>query len=105
MSQRHIPAVRTSAATIEPLLVRPREARQLLAIGNTRLYQLIGAGELDSVSNGRARRITLASIKDYIARHLQPQESASSVESVPRRRGRPRKRYVQVDASSTTPLR
>ena len=30
----------------EPLAVSPRQACLLLGIGNTRLYQLLGAGEL-----------------------------------------------------------
>jgi excisionase family DNA binding protein len=73
----------------DPLVVRPREACRLLALGNTRLYQLIGAGELASYRDGRARRITMASIRAYVARHLP--EGTGSTQPSPRRRGRPRK--------------
>jgi excisionase family DNA binding protein len=52
----------------EPLAVTPRQACQLLAIGNTRLYQLIGKGELVAYKDGRARRITMQSIRDRVAR-------------------------------------
>jgi excisionase family DNA binding protein len=51
-------------------VVKPRDARQLLAVGNTYLYELIAAGELDSFRDGRARKITLDSIRRYIARRL-----------------------------------
>jgi len=53
---------------VEPLAVAPRKACALLDIGNTRLYQLLAAGELVSYHEGRARRITMASIRARIAR-------------------------------------
>jgi excisionase family DNA binding protein len=59
------------AANIDPLVVTPRIACRLLSLGTTRLYELIRDGELDSYVDGvRARRITTASIRRYIARHL-----------------------------------
>lgn len=71
-------------ARVEPLVVTPREACALLNIGNTRLYRLLGDKQIDSYREGRARRITMASIKSYIARCL--------AESMGKRgRGRPRK--------------
>jgi excisionase family DNA binding protein len=71
-------------ASIEPLVVTPREACTLLGIGNTRLYHLISEKQIDSYREGRARRIPLVSIKSYIARHV--------AQSMGRRgRGRPRK--------------
>jgi excisionase family DNA binding protein len=72
----------------EPLAVSPRQACRLLGIGNTRLYELIGAGELVSYHEGRARRITMASIR---ARVVRLAGVANSESSPPRRRGRPRK--------------
>jgi excisionase family DNA binding protein len=53
---------------LEPLAVSPRQACALLGIGNTRLYQLIGAGELETYNEGRARRITMHSIRARVAR-------------------------------------
>ena len=58
------------AVSPEPLVVKPRDARQLLAVGNTYLYELIAAGELDSFRDGRSRKITVDSIRRYIARRL-----------------------------------
>jgi excisionase family DNA binding protein len=75
-------------ADIAPLAVRPADACRLLAIGNTRLYQLLEMGELESYFDGRARKILLSSIKDYIRRRMRLQLQAPP----PRRpRGRPRK--------------
>ena len=57
---------------IEPLAVSPRQACVLLGIGNTRLYQLIGAGELITYHEGRARRVTMASVRARVARLAGP---------------------------------
>jgi hypothetical protein len=42
----------------ERLLVRPRRACHLLDCGPTRLYELIGDGELESFLDGASRKIT-----------------------------------------------
>lgn len=55
----------------EPLVVSPRRARRMLDCGNTRLYELIAAHELDTFKDGKSRKITVASIKAYIARRLE----------------------------------
>ena len=91
MSSIH-PGVTGSASSrdLGPLAVSPRQACLLLGVGNTRLYQLIGAGELVAYKDGRSRRITLASIRARVAR-LTAAAGANSEVSQPRRRGRPRK--------------
>jgi excisionase family DNA binding protein len=53
-----------------PLAVPPREAAALLSLGLTRTYTLMRTGELQSFHSGRACRITVQSIKDYVARQL-----------------------------------
>ena len=53
------------------LVVSPRRARHLLDCGNTRLYELIAARELETYKDGKSRKITVASIKDYIARRIE----------------------------------
>jgi hypothetical protein len=53
-----------------PLVVSPRRAQQMLDIGHSRLYELIAAGELATFKDGRSRKITVSSIKDYVARKL-----------------------------------
>jgi excisionase family DNA binding protein len=42
--------------------VSPRRACTLLGVGNTRLYELMNSGELESYREGKSRRITLRSI-------------------------------------------
>jgi excisionase family DNA binding protein len=84
-----MPAMQTppDAANIDPLVVTPRVACRLLSLGNTRLYELIRDGELDSYIDGRrSRRITMTSIRRYVARHLPADETITK-----RPRGRPRK--------------
>jgi excisionase family DNA binding protein len=78
---------------VEPLVVSPRLAWHLLGCGNTHGYELLDAGELESYLDGRSRRITMRSIKDYIARRIAASRSAVGVlaSPPPRRRGRPRK--------------
>jgi hypothetical protein len=57
---------------IEPLVVPPKQAKKLLHKGHQKIYDLIRSGELESYvdADGRARNITMASIKAYIARRL-----------------------------------
>jgi len=52
----------------------------MLDCGLTRLYELLARGELQSFTEGRARKITLSSIEDFIARRL-----AASGSGEPRR--------------------
>jgi hypothetical protein len=54
----------------EPLVVSPARAKRLLDVGHTRLYEMIGAGELQSYREGKSRKITMASIKARIQRKL-----------------------------------
>ena len=55
----------------EALVVSPRRARRMLDCGNTRLYELIAARELETFKDGKSRKITVASIKGYIARRIE----------------------------------
>jgi excisionase family DNA binding protein len=80
-------ASRVSAPNLEPLAVSPRQACVLLGVGNTRLYQLIAARELVTYHEGRARRITMASIRARIARLSGAGGTGETPQ--PRRRGRP----------------
>jgi excisionase family DNA binding protein len=60
---------------IAPLVVKPKAAWKMLGCGNTRGYQLLAAGELDSYKDGRSRKITVASIKAYVVRQLAAAKS------------------------------
>ena len=52
------------------LVVKPRQACRLLDCGHKRLYQLLAEGQLESFKDGRSRKITVESIRRYIARGL-----------------------------------
>jgi hypothetical protein len=62
----------------ERLVVSPRRARYLLDVGNTRLYELLAANELDSFLDGRSRKITVESIHRYISRRLSTGQSSAA---------------------------
>lgn len=70
------PEITGRATGFEPLAVTPRQACRLLAIGNTRLYELLAARELESYRDGRCRRITMASIRTRIASLVATSTSA-----------------------------
>jgi excisionase family DNA binding protein len=84
-----------NATALEPLVVTPREACKLLRIGNTRLYRLLGTKAIDSYNDGRARRIPLSSIRNYVARRIE-----ASMGPRPKPRGRPPKIEPQPGATT-----
>lgn len=64
-------ALRHSTNEIEPLAVRPKQAWAMLSCGHDFGYKLLSRGELDSYLDGGSRKITVASIKNYVARQLK----------------------------------
>jgi hypothetical protein len=90
-------AIPTEAADPEPLGVSPRIAWRMLGCGNTMGYALLGAGELESYTIGRARRITTASIHRYIARRLS---QSSAIGSASRSRPGGRSRVLTVEGGA-----
>ena len=65
----------TALSHDEPIVVSPRRARHLLDCGNTRFYELLAARELESFKDGKSRKVTMASIKAYVARRLAASNS------------------------------
>jgi hypothetical protein len=57
--------------SIKPLLVKPKVAWKILSCGNTRGYELLNSGELESFLDGGSRKITMNSIHRYIERRLK----------------------------------
>jgi len=93
-----MPRYFAAGAPLDPIAVSPREACRLLAVGNTRLYELIAAGEIESYRDGRSRRITMRSIWRRVERLLAV-GSTGTTEPPRRRRGRPRKSSNRTEQS------
>lgn len=53
---------------VEPLTVRIPMAIQLTGIGRSKLYELIGAGEIETIKIGSMRLIPMASLRALIER-------------------------------------
>jgi excisionase family DNA binding protein len=52
----------------EPICVRVNDAARMIGIGRTKLYELIAAGEVETVKLGKSTRITTASLHDLVRR-------------------------------------
>ena len=52
------------------IAVPPRAASRMLSLSLSKVYELLRAGELASYSEGKARRVIVASIENYVARQL-----------------------------------
>jgi excisionase family DNA binding protein len=53
---------------MEHLLLRPEEAAEVLAIGRNKVFELLAAGELESVRVGGSRRVPMACLVEFVAR-------------------------------------
>lgn len=54
-------------------LLTTDEAADALALSRTMVFNLIRAGELRSVRIGRARRVPVEAINEFVAEHLEDQ--------------------------------
>lgn len=53
-------------APLPPMLVSVEDAARLLSVGRTKIYELIGSGDLDGRKAGKSTRIVMASIHQYV---------------------------------------
>lgn len=58
--------------SIEKLLLKPEEAAELLSIGRSKVYELIGTGELASVRIGTSRRVPADALVEFVAQLRGP---------------------------------
>jgi len=68
-SSNELPAVSLPAPqrrSTPPLLITPAEAAVALRLARSTIYELMGTGQLPSVRIGRARRIPVKAIKDFL---------------------------------------
>lgn len=57
----------------DPLLLTPLAASRRLSLARSTLYELMLTGQIVSVKIGRARRIPVAALNDYIDRLVREQ--------------------------------
>ncbi len=57
----------------EELLVNVVEAARRLGIGRSKLYQLLGAGEIASLRIGKSRRVVVADLAAFVERRVAKQ--------------------------------
>lgn len=58
---------------MEPLMLRPKQAFDAIGVRTTRGYELIKAGELQTVKLGRMTLIPADSVKAFVARLCEQQ--------------------------------
>lgn len=51
---------------MEKLLLTPEEAAEALSIGRSKLYQLLAAGALQSVTIGSSRRVPVEALRIFV---------------------------------------
>ncbi len=76
-----------------PISVTVATARKLIGVGNTKFYELIKNGDLETVRIGRRVLVTYRSLERLIDRLLLHDTAPAGA---PRRRGRPPKRKNSV---------
>lgn len=52
----------------DPICVRINDAARMIGVGRTKLYELIAAGEVETVKLGKSTRVTTASLYDLVRR-------------------------------------
>lgn len=62
---------------MDQLLLTPEHAAELLAVGRTKLYELLRTGALESVRIGAARRIPAPALTAYVDQ-LRQDEAADA---------------------------
>ena len=60
-------------------LLNVNEAATALGLGRSLVYTLVATGELNSIKIGRARRIPVGAIDEFIARRLRPEVNVTEV--------------------------
>lgn len=60
-------AIERAVPRVERLLLRIPEAAELAGVGRTTAYALVASGEWPSVAIGRAVRVPLAGLREWVA--------------------------------------
>jgi excisionase family DNA binding protein len=60
-----------SADRLEPLLLRAAEVAQLLAIGRSKVYEMMSTGELPTVRIGTAVRVPAKALEEWVVQQAK----------------------------------
>ncbi|MFT5331005.1 MAG: excisionase family DNA binding protein [Parasphingorhabdus sp.] len=63
-----------SAIGIHPITVRIPMAVKMTGIGRSKLYEFIGAGEIETIKVGSSRLVLVSSLQEFIQRHRNSPE-------------------------------
>lgn len=63
---------------MEKLLLTPEEAAEVLAVGRSTIYELMGSGRLESVRIGTSRRVRVQALDEFVERLRLDAEEASA---------------------------
>ena len=72
VTQPQLPLVAEPLAVGDPRLLTVRQAAEVLGLGRSTVYELIAAGELETVSIGRSRRVPLDALRAFVAALRRP---------------------------------
>lgn len=64
------------ATSPDVITVRIKEACRITGIGRSKLYELIAAGEVQTLKIGTITLIPLQSLRDFLGQQIQPSETA-----------------------------
>lgn len=59
----------------EKLLLRPREAFEIISVGRSTGYALLASGELPSVRIGRAVRVPVDALREWVKQQTEKKEA------------------------------
>lgn len=62
---------------MEPIALPPKQAFAMIPCGVTKGYELINSGELETFKVGRSTRVTVASVRSFVARQVAAQQEAA----------------------------
>jgi excisionase family DNA binding protein len=54
------------SVSVEPLLLSIVDAARVLGVGRTKLYELIAVGDVEAVRVGRAVRVPVAALHEFV---------------------------------------
>ncbi len=57
-----------SRSLVKPLLLTPEQAAAAIAIGRSKMYELLAEGVIESVRIGSRRRIPASALEDFVER-------------------------------------